>query len=349
MITLHTILNGDSRNMMDLEDDSIDLIVTSPPYPMVSMWDNMFIDIDSDIKNLIELGDGNGAFNRMHLVLDEIWDECYRVLKPGGFACINIGDATRTINGNFSLYSNHSRIISSCLVAGFTNLPCIIWRKQTNSPNKFMGSGVMPAGAYVTLEHEYILVFRKGNKREFKSQTDKYNRRMSSIFWEERNKWFSDIWTDLKGTSQKLGIKNRERNASFPFELSYRLINMYSVMGDTVLDPFLGAGTTTFSAMSCSRNSYGYELDSNLMPVIKEGINNVISISIERVKNRIENHNSFVKDRISNGKELKHYNKEYNCPVMTSQEKDLIFLIPDSIDKQGETIFKVKSKGLNDD
>jgi DNA modification methylase len=348
MITLHKTFGGDSRNMIDLSDDSIDLIVTSPPYPMVSMWDNMFIEIDGDIEDALESGNGSSAFDYMHYILDEVWDECYRVLKPGGFACINIGDATRTINGDFSLYSNHSRVISSCVMAGFTNLPCIIWRKQTNSPNKFMGSGVMPAGAYVTLEHEYILIFRKGSKREFKSQSEKENRRISSIFWEERNAWFSDVWTDLKGTSQKLGLKNRERNGSFPFELPYRLINMYSVIGDTVLDPFLGVGTTSFASMSCGRNSCGFEIDSNLMPVIKEGVNNVISLSLDRVNNRINDHKKFVSSRLDKGKEFKYYNEKYGFPVITSQEKELDFFIPKYIEAEENNI-EVISRGFNDD
>lgn len=117
----------------------------------------------------------------MHQELDKIWSECYRVLKEGGIACINIGDATRTINNNFCLYTNHARIINYCLKIGFTNLPNIIWRKQTNAPNKFMGSGMLPAGAYVTLEHEWILIFRKGGKRQFKTEKDKVERRSSSF------------------------------------------------------------------------------------------------------------------------------------------------------------------------
>ena len=87
-------------------------------------------------------------------------------MKNGGIACINIGDATRTLNDVFCLYQNHTRIASSMLRIGFLSLPCILWRKQTNAPNKFMGSGMMPPGAYVTLEHEYVLILRKGNKKE---------------------------------------------------------------------------------------------------------------------------------------------------------------------------------------
>ena len=102
-------------------------------------------------------GDGNSAFELMHRLFHNMWGEVFRVLKYGGIACINIGDATRTIHKHFRLYLNHARILSKCIELGFSNLPNIIWRKQTNAPNKFMGSGMLPPGAYVTLEHEYVL------------------------------------------------------------------------------------------------------------------------------------------------------------------------------------------------
>jgi len=147
--------------------------VTSPPYPMIEMWDDMFSQQSSTVKKKLEQSDGIGAYELMHQILDATWQEAYRVLKSGGFACINIGDATRTINGNFILYTNHARILKYTQELGFSSLPCILWRKQTNAPNKFMGSGMLPAGAYVTLEHEYILILRKGPKREFRKEKNK--------------------------------------------------------------------------------------------------------------------------------------------------------------------------------
>ena len=156
---------------------------------------------------------------------------------------MKVTDATRTLDGEFKLYPNHSRIIQHFINNGFSNMPNIIWRKQTNAPNKFMGSGMLPAGAYVTLEHEWVLIFRKGLKRSFKSENEKLKRKQSSFFWEERNIWFSDMW-DLKGTRQNIAHKNsRERSAAYPFEIPFRLINMFSLKGDTILDPFLGTGT----------------------------------------------------------------------------------------------------------
>ena len=263
MKTTHKILFQDSRELREIPSESVDLVVTSPPYPMIAMWDEMFGSQNSDIQDALTSGDGNQSYALMHEILDSVWDEVFRVLKNGRFACINIGDATRTVNGNFCLYPNHARILTYLLKIGFLALPDILWRKQANTPNKFMGSGMLPAGAYVTLEHEYILIVRKGSKRIFNSEKEKQNRRESALFWEERNIWYSDIWFDVKGTTQKLNKTSRDRSAAYPFELVYRLINMYSVKNDVILDPFLGTGTTTAAAMASGRNSIGVEIDES--------------------------------------------------------------------------------------
>ena len=156
--TEHIILYENAANMEYIADESVALIVTSPPYPMIQMWDEIFSSQNKKIAHALSNGEGVLSFELMHKELDKVWDEIYRVLKTGGFACINIGDATRTIAGNFCLYPNHSRILQYIQQSGFSILPDILWRKQTNAPNKFMGSGMLPAGAYVTLEHEYILI-----------------------------------------------------------------------------------------------------------------------------------------------------------------------------------------------
>jgi DNA modification methylase len=224
---------------------------------MIEMWDDLFCARDPAVRAALDCGDGLRAFNLMHCDLDRAWLEIGRVLIDGGWVCVNVGDATRTIDGRFRLYPNHARVISACTSLGFDILPAVVWRKQTNAPNKFMGSGMLPAGAYVTLEHEYILLMRKGAKREFSAADKKRLRRQSAYFWEERNRWFSDIW-DFKGTRQDLSISSsRERSAGFPFELPYRLINMSSIQGDTVLDPFVGTGVTTLAAMASGRDSVG--------------------------------------------------------------------------------------------
>lgn len=321
--TEHNIYFTKAQEMKCIGDNSIDLVVTSPPYPMIEMWDDILSIQNPNIKECISTNP-NQAFELMHQELDKVWTECFRVVKDGGFICINIGDATRTINGVFQLFNNHSRIINFCHTLGLINLPNIIWRKQTNAPNKFMGSGMLPCGAYVTLEHEWILVFRKGEKRIFKSNESKLKRQQSSYFWEERNTWFSDVW-ELKGVKQKINkSQTRERSASYPFEIPYRLINMYSQEGDVVLDPFFGLGTTTIAAMALNRNSVGIEIDDKLKPSIIENITSTSVDSLNKViQERYNKHIIFIRDREGLGKEAKYFNKNLQCKVMTKQEIEM--------------------------
>ncbi len=326
MKTTHQIHFQNAGKMAKTSTGSIDLMVTSPPYPMIEMWDEMFISQNPKIDLALQRGDGPKAFELMNQELDKVWKEVYRVMKPGGIACVNIGDATRTIKGDFALYASHSRIVSAMLELGFSMLPAILWRKQTNAPNKFMGSGMYPPGAYVTLEHEFVLIFRKGGKREFNRDADKQNRRASAYFWEERNQWFSDVWMELKGTRQGLfEKKTRQRSAAFPFELPYRLINMFSVIGDTVLDPFLGIGTTLFAAMGSCRNSVGYEIETGFKEAILSKTDDIVPLANERLLQRLTAHQDFIKDRTENNKPCKHTNHFYGFPVITKQEADLVF------------------------
>ena len=327
----HRILFEAAQNMGRVEDASVDLVVTSPPYPMIEMWDGIFAAQNREIEKVIGCAP-KSAFEFMHGELDKVWAECFRVLKEGGFLCVNVGDATRTINKEFQLYNNHSRVVSACLKAGFVNLPNIIWRKQTNAPNKFMGSGMLPCGAYVTLEHEWILVFRKAGKRNYKSEREKALRRSSAFFWEERNTWFSDVW-DIKGTRQTIAnSQTRERNASFPLEIPFRLVNMYSQMGDTVLDPFMGMGTTMVAAMLAGRNSIGFEIDKGLESAIANFVGGMDVATLNRlVRDRLDRHISFVKEREDAGKDVKYRNQKLGCKVMTSQETDMEFVRLDKI------------------
>ncbi|MCK5099008.1 MAG: site-specific DNA-methyltransferase [Desulfobacteraceae bacterium] len=342
METTHKIFLQSSQNMVDIPSQSIDLIVTSPPYPMIEMWDDIFSNQNKSIADALKKRDGNKAFELMHQVLDRVWDEAFRVLKDGGFACINIGDATRTINDNFSLYPNHSRILEYLRKIGFTALPDILWRKQTNAPNKFMGSGMLPAGAYVTLEHEYILVVRKGSKREFVKKSEKIKRRESSYFWEERNIFFSDIWFDIKGTRQKQTKSlSRKRSGAFPFDLAYRLINMYSVKCDIVLDPFLGTGTTMAASMAGARNSIGFEIDENFKETVNKIKDGIVVFSNQIIQTRLNNHIDFVKERIDSKKIIKHRNEHYGFPVITNQEKNLIFNDLINAKQTGESTFAI--------
>jgi len=323
--TRHKVYFCDARRMQMLPSASVDLIVTSPPYPMIQMWDAVFCQQDPRIADVLAEGRSKEAHELMHGLLDPVWDESFRVLKPGGFACINIGDATRSVDGDFALYPNHARILQHLSQCGFTILPDILWRKQTNAPNKFMGSGMLPAGAYVTLEHEYILIARKGPKRVFRTEGEKQNRRASAIFWEERNRFFSDIWTDVKGASQALATSEfRKRSAAFPFEVAYRLVTMYSVRGDLVLDPFWGTGTTSVAAMAAARNSIGLEIDADMESHLDACTQGLCDRLNRYVEGRLARHLAFIEDRMATNAPFKYRNSAYGFPVITAQEKDLI-------------------------
>jgi len=321
--TLHRLVFADSRNLDQLQDNSVDLVVTSPPYPMIEMWDSTFANCNPLIADALRCHDGLAAFELMHLELEKTWRHLARVLKPGRWVCINVGDATRTIGNTFQLYSNHTRITQALNSLGLHSLPLVLWRKQTNAPNKFMGSGMLPAGAYVTLEHEYILIFRKREKRVFTATADVANRQHSAMFWEERNVWFSDTW-DFKGIRQPLNHSTlRERSAAFPFELAYRLICMYSVKNDLVLDPFLGTGTTMFAAMAAGRNSIGVEIEANFERLIDDSVRNVQRIGNEYVSRRLNDHIVFIEEYQAQKGDAKHRNQYYGFPVVTSQERHL--------------------------
>jgi DNA modification methylase len=342
MHTTHDLIFENAQNMKTVEDNSISLVVTSCVYPIIELWDTLFMELNPEIETALSNKKGSIAFELMHKELDKIWNEVHRVLIPGGIACINIGDAVRTIGNNFQLYPNHMRISNHFLNLGFNNLPSILWKKPTNAPNKFMGSGMLPPGAYVTLEHEHILIFRKGGKREFKTEVEKQIRRESAYFWEERNKWFSDTW-DLKGVGQNLkNTSSRERSAAFPFELAYRLINMFSVFNDTVLDPFLGTGTTMVAAMVSGRNSIGIEIDPNFKETIFEKVKGVIKLSENRIKDRITDHQNFVKNREALVGELKYLNEYYKFPVMTKQETKLMFPVVKEFNQLLDTKFQIR-------
>jgi len=328
MKTRHRIHFSDSRHMRPVTDASVQLVVTSPPYPMIAMWDEVFGDMDERIGSLLNAADGPGAFERMHRQLDAVWHELWRILTPGGIACINVGDATRKVGDDFCLYPNHARILTQLMNIGFTPLPAILWRKPTNAPTKFMGSGMLPAGAYVTLEHEYVLIVRKGARRAFETAAEKRLRKESALFWEERNNWYSDVWLDLRGAGQDLTSPGaRRRSAAFPFEVPYRLISMFSVKGDLVADPFMGTGTTMKAAMVAGRNSVGFDSDPSLREAVLADIGSLPSRAEEMLGGRLQRHIAFIDECAANGRPLKHINTPYRFAVVTGQETEL-FLSP---------------------
>ncbi|NKB67876.1 MAG: site-specific DNA-methyltransferase [Candidatus Latescibacteria bacterium] len=341
METSISLVQG-TASRLALADESVDLIVTSPPYPMVEMWDEIFAAQDRRIPACLEKGDGRQAFQYMHGLLDEAWAQAHRVLKTGGIACINIGDATRTLDGDFQLYANHARILAACADLGFAALPDILWRKPTNAPNKFMGSGMLPVGAYVTYEHEYILVLRKGSRRRFETAREKERRRQSAFFWEERNRWFSDLWFDIKGTGQDLpDPAGRQRSAAFPFELAHRLVCMFSIQGDTVLDPFVGTGTTLAAALACGRNGVGIELDTELIPTIGRLLHATPDFARAYNRQRLLHHRRFAQERSRDKGPLKYANIHYGFPVVTAQERELLLPELKSLAEEGQDRFRV--------
>ncbi len=324
MYTTHRFNIGDNRKMIPIGDESIDLVVTSPPYPMIEMWDEMFTEQSQMIQKALDDGRGKIAHKWMFNKLEESYREISKKVKEGGFVCINIGDATRKVEGDrFRVYPNRQKTIEFFTNIGYDLLPSIIWHKPQNTKTKFLGSGTMPPNAYVTNEKEHILIFRKGERR------NPNRRRESSYFYEERNKWFSDIW-EIKGTSQTIDIDNIERTAQYPIEIPYRLINMYSTYGDTVLDPFGGIGTTMIASMASARNSITYELKEKYIEPTYERVKNIKQTTKNINKQRIEEQ-KFTDIQRTN--DVKYRNENYDVGVKTKPEKQLQLYKIDSIDR----------------
>ena len=238
------LIRGDARDLSPLDSASVHLVVTSPPYPMIPQWDHLFTAL------------GASDYPAMLGVLTDAWRECYRVLVPGGLLAVNIGDALRTGPEGFQLWPNHAETLSAAGRIGFRALPYILWKKPFNKPNAFLGSGFEPPNAYVTLDCEFILLFRKGPLRRFPRHDPA--RAASRFSRAERDRWFSQVWSDIRGTPQRAGAR---RSGAFPTAIPERLIRMFSVKGETVLDPFVGTGTTLWAAVALGRNAIGVERD----------------------------------------------------------------------------------------
>ena len=224
-------------------------------------------------------------------------------------------------------------------------LPCLIY-SGANPPTLpiSLWVRVLPVGAYVTLEHEYILIARKGARRVFSSEREKKKRRESALFWEERNVWYSDVWTDLTGTGQGLSPGTaRSRSAAYPFELAYRLINMFSLKNDTVLDPFLGTGTTLLASMASQRHSVGFELDTSLRATIEKGCASIVDQANDYIRARLERHAQFVADR-----EVKHRNRRYGFGVVSAQERDIKLNALSAVSAVGDDEYEVRYAAKSD-
>jgi DNA modification methylase len=238
------LIRGDARSLPMLADASVHLIVTSPPYPMIPQWDALFAAL------------GARDYPSMLRVLEDAWREAHRLLVDGGLLAVVVGDALRGGEEGFRLWPNHAETLVAAARVGFRPLPYLLWKKPTNKPNAYLGSGFLPPNAYVTLDCEFVLLFRKGRLRRFPVRDA---RRAESRFTrEERDLWFSQVWDDIRGAPQdRLG----RRTGAFPARLAERLVRMFSVRGDTVLDPFAGTGTTVRVAAGLGRHAVGVEWD----------------------------------------------------------------------------------------
>jgi len=214
---------------------------------MIPQWDALFRALGAE------------DYEGMHRVLSGAWSECRRTLVPGGILAINIGDALRSLGGEFRLWPNAAETLVSATRLGLVPLPYVLWKKPTNRPNAFLGSGFLPPNAYVTLDCEYVLLFRNGPLRHFPAHDP--HRLASRFSRAERDRWFSQVWDDIRGARQE---SPRGRSGAFPPELAERLVRMFSVEGDTVLDPFAGTGTTLWAAARWGRQAVGVEWDDGV-------------------------------------------------------------------------------------
>ncbi len=245
--TSHRLFHGDTRSLSFIADESVHLVVTSPPYWTLKRYN----------ENPAQLG--HVADYELFLSeLSKVWKEAYRVLVPGGRLVCVVGDVclSRKEHGRHLVMPLHADITVICRRLGFDNLNPIIWHKisnatfEANDGTKFLGKPYEP-NAIVKNDIEFILMQRKpgGYRKPTLEQ-----RRLSMIGKEDFATWFRQFWTIT-------GASTRNHPAPYPFELAYRLVRMFSFWGDTVLDPFCGTGTTMLAAMKCGRNSIGVEID----------------------------------------------------------------------------------------
>jgi len=254
--TLHRIILGDARDMGEVGDESIHLVVTSPPYWQLKDYG----------------GDGQLGYNDSYEDyinnLNLVWDECYRVLHKGCRLCVNIGDqfARAVYYGRYKVIPIRTEVIKFCETRGFDYMGAIIWQKvttcNTSGGATIMGSFPYPRNGILKLDYEFILIFKKLGKAPRPSAEQ---RKHSKLTIEEWNELFAGHW-------KFPGEKQQNHLAPFPVELPRRLIKMFSFAGDTVLDPFSGSGTTTLAAIEKGRNSVGYEVNNKYCAVAEERV-----------------------------------------------------------------------------
>lgn len=259
-LTKHRLVHGDARNLSFLPDASVHLVVTSPPYWTLKRYE----------ENPHQLGHVK-EYEAFLDCLRKVWEGCYRVLVPGGRLICVVGDVclSRKEFGRHLVVPLHADICVMCRHLGFDNLNPIIWHKISNANyevkngTKFLGKPYEP-NAIIKNDIEFILMQRKpGGYR----QPTLEQRRLSMLSKEEFDRWFAQFW-NITGASTK------EHPAPFPLELAYRLVRMFSFVGDTVLDPFLGSGTTMLAAMQANRNSVGVEIEPSYLKMARRRLIN---------------------------------------------------------------------------
>jgi len=254
MKTWHKVIIGDSRWMKEIPDESVHLIITSPPYWQLK-----------DYGNGKQIG-FNDTYEEYINNLNLVWNECHRVLHKGCRLCINIGDqfARSVYYGRYKVIPIRTEIIKFCESIGFDYMGAIIWQKvttcNTTGGASVMGSYPYPRNGIIKLDYEFILIFKKYGTPPKVSHEIKEKSKLTDKEW---NQYFTGHWNFP-------GEKQDKHLAMFPEELPRRLIKMFSFIGDTVLDPFLGSGTTSLAAKNLDRNSIGYEINEEFLPIIKE-------------------------------------------------------------------------------
>ena len=258
--TRHRLYAGDARKMLSLKPESLHLVLTSPPYWTLKEYR------DSDAQ----LGHIEDYEQFLH-ELGKVWKHCFEALVPGGRLICVVGDvclSRRENDGRHTVVPLHASIQEQCRKIGFDNLAPIIWHKISNAAYEveggsgFLGKPYEPNGV-IKNDIEFILMQRKpGGYRA----PDISTKILSLISASNHKKWFQQIWTGVTGASTK------EHPAPYPTELAERLIRMFSFVGDTVLDPFLGTGTTTVAAAKWGRNSVGFEVDSHYLKLAEDRI-----------------------------------------------------------------------------
>ena len=253
-MTHHKIIVGDARCMTEVADESIHLIITSPPYWQLKDYGNgQQIGFDDNYE---------GYINNLNIV----WSECHRILHKGCRLCINIGDqfARSVYYGRYKIIPIRTEIIKFCETVGFDYMGAIIWQKvttcNTTGGATIMGSFPHPRNGILKIDYEFILIFKKHGTAP---KASKETKEKSKITIEEWNQLFAGHW-NIPGEKQDKHL------AVFPEEVPRRLIKMFSFVNDTVLDPFLGSGTTSLAARRLGRNSVGYEVNPEFLSVIEE-------------------------------------------------------------------------------